>query len=45
MPRIVTFTSISLDGVMQAPGRADEDRRDGFEFGGWATPWDRLEWG
>jgi dihydrofolate reductase len=37
MRRIVTFTSVSLDGVMQAPGRADEDRRGGFEHGGWGT--------
>jgi dihydrofolate reductase len=28
---------VSLDGVMQAPGRPDEDRRGGFEHGGWAA--------
>lgn len=39
MRRVVVFTSLSLDGVMQAPGRPDEDRRGGFEHGGWATPY------
>ena len=39
MSRVVVFTSLTLDGVMQAPGRPDEDRRGGFERGGWATPY------
>ena len=39
MSRVVAFTSLTLDGVMQAPGRPDEDRRGGFEHGGWATPY------
>ncbi len=39
MGRVVAFTSLTLDGVMQAPGRPDEDRRDGFEHGGWALPY------
>jgi dihydrofolate reductase len=39
MARIVAFESVTLDGVMQAPGRPDEDRRDGFTHGGWATPY------
>jgi dihydrofolate reductase len=39
MGKIVVFTSLSLDGVTQAPGRPDEDRRDGFQRGGWAAPY------
>jgi dihydrofolate reductase len=39
MSKVVAFTSLTLDGVMQAPGRPDEDRRSGFEHGGWATPY------
>jgi len=39
MRRIVAVESVSLDGVMQAPGRPDEDTRGGFEYGGWAMPY------
>lgn len=39
MSKIVVFNSVTLDGVMQAPGDQDEDRRDGFERGGWAVPY------
>jgi len=35
--RIVVMNHITLDGVMQGPGRVDEDTRDGFVQGGWAT--------
>jgi dihydrofolate reductase len=35
--KVVVFTSVTLDGVMQAPGRPDEDTRGGFEHGGWAV--------
>lgn len=35
MSKITAFQSISLDGVMQAPGRPDEDSRGGFTQGGW----------
>ena len=39
MRKIVVINSLTLDGVMQAPGRPDEDRRDGFAHGGWALPY------
>ena len=39
MSKIVVINNITLDGIMQAPGRADEDTRDGFEHGGWAVPY------
>jgi dihydrofolate reductase len=42
MRKVVVFEHVTLDGVMQAPGRADEDRRGGFEHGGWATLWDPV---
>jgi dihydrofolate reductase len=29
---------MTLDGVIQAPGRPDEDTRCGFTYGGWAAP-------
>jgi dihydrofolate reductase len=35
--KIVVMNNVTLDGVMQAPGRADEDTRGGFAHGGWAT--------
>ena len=31
--------SISLDGVIQAPGLPEEDTRGGFAQGGWAAPY------
>ena len=39
MSRLVVINNVTLDGVMQAPGRPDEDRRGGFEHGGWALPY------
>ena len=35
--KIVVMHNVTLDGVMQAPGRADEDTRGGFSHGGWAS--------
>ena len=43
MSKVVVFINLTLDGVMQAPGRPDEDRRDGFEHGGWAMPYATME--
>ncbi|HEY3773315.1 MAG TPA: dihydrofolate reductase family protein [Solirubrobacteraceae bacterium] len=37
MGKVVVVNHVTLDGVMQGPGRPDEDTRDGFEHGGWAT--------
>ena len=34
MSRVVVINHVTLDGVMQAPGRPYEDRRGGFEHGG-----------
>ena len=39
MSKVIVFTNLTLDGVMQAPGRPDEDWRGGFEHGGWAVPY------
>ena len=40
--RVVACINLTLDGVMQAPGRPDEDRRGGFELGGWAAPYTAM---
>lgn len=35
--RVVVVNHVSLDSVVQGPGRPDEDLRGGFSHGGWAT--------
>ena len=35
MGKVIVINGVTLDGVMQGPGRPDEDRRDGFDRGGW----------
>ncbi len=43
MRKLVACTSVSLDGVMQAPGGPEEDSTAVFAFGGWAFPyWDET---
>jgi dihydrofolate reductase len=39
--KLTTTTMVTVDGVMQGLGAPDEDRRGGFERGGWQAPlWD-----
>jgi dihydrofolate reductase len=39
MTKVVVFENLTLDGVMQAPARRDEDLRGGFQYGGWGAPY------
>lgn len=43
MRKVVVFNNLTLDGVMQAPGRPDEDTRGGFKHGGWAVPFGAMQ--
>ncbi len=39
MRKLGVFEFVTLDGVMQAPSGPEEDRRGGFEHGGWVMPY------
>jgi dihydrofolate reductase len=39
MRKIVVFSMITLDGVLQAPGGPKEDASGGFKYGGWSAPY------
>jgi dihydrofolate reductase len=39
MGRIIVSEFVTLDGVIQGPGDANEDRENGFEHGGWQLPY------
>src|SRR2546421_7486203 len=38
MGQLIVSEMVSLDGVMQAPGGAEEDTEGGFKHGGWQAP-------
>ena len=41
--RIIISEFMSLDGVVQAPGGAEEDTEGGFRHGGWSMPFFDVE--
>jgi dihydrofolate reductase len=45
MAKLSLTQFVSLDGVYQAPGGPDEDRRGGFDQGGWSVPYGDEDFG
>jgi len=43
MGKVIVCANLTLDGVMQSPGRPEEDPRGGFSLGGWAAPFGAME--
>lgn len=39
MSKLVVNANLTLDGVMQSPSGPEEDPRDDFDRGGWASPY------
>ncbi len=37
MRKVIVLEFVSLDGVIQSPGRVDEDTSGGFAYGGWIS--------
>jgi dihydrofolate reductase len=45
MRKLNVVNFVTLDGVIQSPADADEDRSGGFEHGGWVQPFIDEDWG
>ena len=41
--KVIVFMNMTLDGVIQGPGRPDEDTRGGFSYGGWGGPYAAMQ--